>query len=152
MRRAWITPVSALMSVCGGLGIISQIALLRFEHRDVLQERRSDLVGDHVGGLAILHIEIVRLAPEVVAGALGLGGDGVEISHFDPADPPALGSPGAGRGCADVEPQECRRREVDDLPAVDVGREAARLHEGRRRRSIDDPAGDHDLVMGALQP
>ena len=57
---------------------------------------------------------------------------------------------GAGRRGADVETQECRRGEIDDLPAIDVGGEFARLHEGGRRRRIDDPAGDGDVVLRAL--
>jgi hypothetical protein len=45
-----------------------EIALLCLEHCDILQERRTDLIGDHVGGPAPVDVEIVRLAPEVVAG------------------------------------------------------------------------------------
>ena len=146
MRRAWITPVSALMSSCGGFLIMSQVALLRLEHRDVLVERHADLLEQHVGQLAVLDVPVVRLAPEVVAGGLGLRRDGVEIAHLDAADALALRRAGAGRRRADVEAQERRRAEIDDLPAIDVGGEAAGLDERRRRRRIDDPARDLHLV------
>src|SRR5215471_7662789 len=97
-----------------------EIALLRLEYRYVLEERGVDLVGDHLGGPLILDVPVVRLAPEIVAGALGLRRDGVEIPHLDAADPLAFRRAGASRGPADVEPQERRRREVDDLPAIDM--------------------------------
>jgi hypothetical protein len=58
--------------------------------------------------------------------------------------------PGAGRRGTDVEPQERRRSEIDDLPAIHVAGEAARFHEGRRRRRVDDPSRDRDVVARAL--
>src|SRR4029450_3958639 len=57
---------------------------------------------------------------------------------------------GAGRRRADVETQERRRGEIDDLPAPAVGGEAAGLHEGWWRRRVDDPARDGHVVLGAL--
>src|SRR5215471_2195914 len=71
-----------------------QIALLRLEHRDVLEERGSDLLDQHVGGLRIADVEVVRLAPEIMARGLGFRRDGVEIPHADAADTLALGRPG----------------------------------------------------------
>src|SRR5262249_14629509 len=121
-----------------------------FEYRDVFEEGGPDLLDQHVRRLRITDVEVVRLAPEIVARGLGFRRDGVEIPHADAADALALPRPGAGRRGADVEAQERRRGEIDDLPAVHVGGEAARLHEGRRRRRIDHPAGDRDTVLRAL--
>src|SRR5712692_8552408 len=95
-----------------------QIALLRFEYRNVLEKGGADLLGDHVGCLAILDIEIVRLSPEIMARRFGLRRDGVEIPHADAADALPLRRAGSGRRRSDVETQEGRRGEIDDLPAV----------------------------------
>src|SRR5262249_36333401 len=80
-----------------------EVYLLRLEHRHVLEERGADLVGDLVGGLAIVDVEVVRLAPEVMAGGFRLRRDGVEVAHGDAADPVALRRAGAGRRRAHVE-------------------------------------------------
>src|SRR5262249_37109228 len=40
-----------------------QVALLRFEHRDILEERGPDLLDQHLGRLRIADVEVVRLAP-----------------------------------------------------------------------------------------
>src|ERR1051326_5524623 len=123
-----------------------QAALLGGEHRDVLVERGLDLLEDLLRQRGVPDVEVVRLAPEIVRGLLGLRRDGVEVAHGDAADPLALRRAGAGRGGADVEPQERGWREVDDLPAVDVRGEAADLDEGGRRRLVDDPARHRHVV------
>ena len=66
-----------------------------------------------------------------------------------PPHSPALWSAGAGRGCADVESQKGGRREVDDLPAVNISSETTDLLKGRWRLLIDDPAGDDDSIRRA---
>src|SRR6266576_2206152 len=60
------------------IGDHQQIALLRFEYRDVLEEGGLDLLDQHVGGLRVADVEIVRLAPEVMARGPRLRRDGVE--------------------------------------------------------------------------
>ncbi len=140
MRRAWMPPASALMSMVGASGSSSMFCCWRGEHLDVLQKRGLDLLEHLLGHFRIVRLEVVRLAPEVMRGVLGLRRHGVEVAHRDAADAPALGCAGAGRGGTDVEPDERRRRVVDDLPAVDIAGEAADLDERRRRRLVDDPA------------
>src|SRR6516165_10333579 len=106
-----------------------EIALLRLEHLDVLKERGSDLLDEHVRGLAVVDVPIVRLPPEIMAGGLGFRRDGVEVAHAYPADAPPFGSAGTGWRCTDIEPQKCGRREINDLPAIDIAGKAAGLHE-----------------------
>ena len=98
----------------------------------------------------LCNVPVVRLAPEVVAGRLGLRRDGIEIAHADAVDAASLRGAGAGRRAADIETQERRRHEIDDLPAIDVAGKAAGLDEGGRRRRVDDPAGDHHVVRRAI--
>src|SRR6202041_2166530 len=110
-----------------------QVALLRREYADVFQERGLDLLEDFFGGFGILDVEIVGLAPEIMRGGLGLRRNGIEIAHADAADTLAFPRAGAGGRRADVEPQERRRHEVDDLPAVDMAGKTADFLECRRR-------------------
>src|SRR5262249_19178428 len=73
-----------------------QIALLRLEHRDVLEERGPNLLDQHVGRLRVLDVEIVRLAPEIMARGFCFRRDGVEIPHADAAPALAFGRARAG--------------------------------------------------------
>ena len=65
---------------------------------------------------------------------LGFRLDGVEVAHVDPAGAAAVRCSGAGRRAADMEAQERRRNEVDDLPAIDVGGKSAGLDSAAARR------------------
>src|ERR1700722_20205309 len=125
-----------------------QVALLRREYADVFQERGLDLLEDFLGGFGILDVEIVSLAQEIMRGVLVLRRNGVEIAHADAADPLAFRRAGAGGRGADVEPQERRRYEVDDLPAVDMAGKTDDFLERRRRLLVDDPERHHDILRG----
>src|SRR5262249_38717756 len=95
-----------------------QVALLRLEHRDVLEERGPDLLDQHLGRLWIADVEVVRLAPEIMARGLRFRRDGVEIPHADAAHAFPFGRAGAGRRGADVAAHERPRRAIDGLPTI----------------------------------
>ena len=152
MRRAWMPPPVGIDVDRRRAGIEVDQLLLRREHRDILQERGLDLLEHALGHLRILRLEVVRLRPEIMRRGLGLRRHGIEVAHLDAADAAAFRRAGAGRRRADVEPDERRRHEVDDLPAVDVAGEAADLDERRRRRLVDDPARHLHAVRRALHP
>src|SRR6516164_7817658 len=81
----------------------------------------------------------------------GIGGniDLRRVSDIDAANSHTLRSAPARRRCAYVEPQKGGRREVDDLPAVNISSETTDLLKGRWRLLIDDPAGDGNSVRRA---
>src|SRR5215831_7137081 len=113
MRRAWIRPASALMSVWGGFGIISRLRCCA--SNTTTSSRNAVLICSiSMSVVRVFDVEVMRLAPEIMARGLGFRRDGVEIPHADAAHALAFGRAGAGRRGADVETQERRRREIDD--------------------------------------
>src|SRR3990172_12560223 len=92
--------------------------LLRLDHRPVLLEyprirlaqlRRQRLVSKAV---------VAHQRPEVHAGGIGLGRDGVEHAPGDALAAVALRRPRARQPHADVEHDSAGRLEADDLPAI----------------------------------
>src|ERR1700761_8247602 len=68
------------------IGLEADHALLRREHRHVLEESGPDLLEDAFRRGRIMRLEIVRLPPEIMRGRFRLRRDGVEIAHADAAD------------------------------------------------------------------
>ena len=133
-----------------GAGVQLDVALLGLEHGQILVEGHFDLVEDGLGEFRVVRLEVMGLGPEVMGGALGLGGDGVEVAHADAAHAVALGGAGARVRAAHVEPDEGRRGVFDDLPAVDVAPEVPHLGVGGRGRGVDHPAGHHHPAVFAF--
>jgi hypothetical protein len=87
-----------------------------------------------------------------MARRLGLRRDRIEIAHGEATDAPALRRAGTGRGRADIEAQARRRREIDDLPAIDRRREAAGFDAGAfiTQRVTTTPFGARSTLTAAF--
>jgi hypothetical protein len=124
-------------------------ALLGAQHLLVLAEhavhRLPQLGGD---GLAVQAV-VAHERPEVVRGAVGLGGDRVHHVAVDALAAVALGRAGARLRHTDVDADGAGGLEGDDLPAVDLAGEAGELvahvlQPERRGVDVTHPPGDGD--------
>ena len=124
-----------------GAGLEFAVALLRFQHRDVLVEDAHHVAGENGLHLRIGEPEVAHEAEEVVRRALGLGRRRAERHQVD------LAAFVLAAGEVDAV---ARRHVLDDLPAVDVRGKAAGLLVERRRRPVEDPAREAHQPLLAL--
>src|SRR5690554_2230525 len=128
--------------------------LLGFEHDFVFAEDAVHALAQLGGDELAVEAVVAHARPEVVAHSVRLGRDGVHEVTVDALAAVTLGRTRAGHRDAHVNVDGRRRLEVDDLPAVDLAREAGELvaHvlelEGRRV-DVQHPALDHDRAVVA---
>src|SRR6266702_7966034 len=135
------------------IGILVHRALLRFEDQLVLVEDAGDTVADLGGDALLAELVVAHEGPEIVAGLLGLGRDGVEHKAVDALRAIAFRRAGAGRRDADVDGNGAWRLEADDLPAIDETGLAKLLGPERRRLDAAHPARHRHrlLAMGDVE-
>ena len=100
----------------------------------------------------------MRLRPEIMTALVRFWRDRVQVAHLDATRQFAFGGKRAGffLWCAftgvqrpHVQTDKARRREIDELPAIDIAFEAAGLDVGGRRRRVKNPARNRHVMLGA---
>src|SRR3954464_4099559 len=106
-----------VVEVVAGIGV--DAALLGLEHHLVLEEDARHALPHPVRDGLLVYAPVARERPEVVAGAVGPGGHGVDDHAVDALAAVTLRRTGTGLGHAHVDRDRRGRGVVDDLPAVD---------------------------------
>ena len=85
-----MSPLSAMMSVCGALGVKSILACCALNTSTSSRKGDLNLVEYLLSDFSILDLKVMRLAPEIVRSFVSLGGYRVEIAEPDSTDTVAL--------------------------------------------------------------
>src|SRR6185437_13108105 len=115
-------------------------ALLRGEDRDVLADHMVALPMKLRRRFGVVASEVVRDGPEIIRRARGLRRDRVADDEFPALLATSFTRAGARLRRAVSDHERAWRREVGDLPAIDIAVVAAELRVRHRRRDVKRPA------------
>src|ERR1700730_7655479 len=126
--------------------------LLLFQNMTILLERLGYFRMNSLGDSRIICRKVPPDCPEVMRLRFSRGGHRIHDPHPNAADPLAFGRTGPGERPADMDDNETRRLEIDDLPSVDpiLLRENSSLQVGWRRCTVDDPARQPNAFFGTF--